>query len=46
MPYAVMLRIGMNVAGAFYTWVCDKVLNRVIDRIEKIGHEDNAVYNS
>ena len=46
MPYAVMLRIGMNVAGAFYTWVCDKVLNRVIDRIEKIGHENNAVYNS
>ena len=46
MPYAVMLRIGMNVAGAFYTWVCDKILDRVIDRIEKIGHEDKAAYNS
>ena len=46
MPYAVMLRIGMNVAGAFYTWVCDKILDRVIDRIEKIGHENNAVYNA
>lgn len=29
MPYAVALRIGMNAAGAAYTWLCDKVLERI-----------------
>lgn len=29
MPYAVALRIGLNAAGAAYTWLCDKVLERI-----------------
>ena len=29
MPYAVALRIGLNAAGAAYTWLCDKVFDRI-----------------
>ena len=30
MPYAVALRIGLNAAGAAYTWLCDKYLKEYI----------------
>ncbi len=29
MPYAVALRIGLNAAGAAYTWLCDKAFDRI-----------------
>ena len=34
MPYAVALRIGMNAAGAAYTWLCDKVLERIHSAVQ------------
>lgn len=34
MPYAVALRIGLNAAGAAYTWLCDKVLERIHSAVQ------------
>ena len=34
MPYAVGLRIGLNAAGAVYTWLCDKVLERIHSAVQ------------
>ena len=33
-PYAVALRIGLNAAGAAYTWLCDKVLERIHSAVQ------------
>ena len=34
MPYAVVLRIGLNAAGAAYTWLCDKVLEGIHSAVQ------------
>ena len=34
MPYAVALRIGLNAAGAAYTWLCDKVIDRIHSAVQ------------
>ncbi len=31
MPMAVALRVGLNVFGAFYTVICNKVIDRLTD---------------
>lgn len=44
LQYAVVLRIALNAAGSIYTWVCDKICDWGIDRLEILRQNKEKAY--